>query len=126
WVLGADKRNCGAQHVHRVARQRHGHHQVDEEAVEVAQGLFTRREADEGVLLGYTAIPQQVGYFLKAAVARQLLDRVATVGQRVGLWDNLRHGGFINDDAVEALADFWGFRHGVLLKKWACSFLGSR
>ena len=49
---------------------------------------FGRRAAPGGQL----AVPEQVGNFLEAAPASQFLDRVATVGQRVGFGVDHRDG----------------------------------
>ena len=117
-ILRADEGDCGAQNVHRVARLRHGGDQVNEVAVQVAQRLLTSGETNQLILGRQLAVPQQVSNLLEGAVACQLLDRVAAVGQGVGLRDNLGHGGLIDDNAVQTLADFWGFRHGVFSFYW--------
>jgi len=99
-VLGTDIGNGGTQDVHWVARQRHGHNEVNDMALQVAQGLLAGGESDKRFLTWQFAVPQQVGHFLKGAVASQLLDGITAIGQRIGLGNDLRNGSLIDDDAV--------------------------
>lgn len=80
------------------------------------QGLLAGRKSDKRFLAWQFAVPQQIGHFLEGAIAGKLLDGIAAVGQRVGLRNDLGHGSLIDDDAIQALADFGGLiliGHGV-------------
>jgi hypothetical protein len=107
-IDGAEVGHRRLHDVHWVAVLGQVEDELDELVVDLALGVLTGLELLELRLGRQFAVPDEVGDVLEAALRGKFLDGVAAVGQRVGLLDHFGHGRGVDDDAGEALFDFFG------------------
>ena len=103
-IVAAHHRYGRAQHVHRVRLARR-HHHVGDVLRNGAQRTFFFVERVELSLRRQFAAQQKVGDFLEPAMRRQILYRIAAIGQRIGFLDHFGNRRLVGDDARKAVFD---------------------